>query len=99
MAALGTQIMLQRVSHGCLSMQDTETDRRPYHRNCSCALHKPNTLYSKSRSQQKNSLFLKKQPLKVIISLRATTSSSVSHYVRESSSKATDDQFRPLLNR
>uniref|UniRef100_A0A7N0TFP2 Uncharacterized protein n=1 Tax=Kalanchoe fedtschenkoi TaxID=63787 RepID=A0A7N0TFP2_KALFE len=99
MAAFATQILPQRVTHGCLSIQDIETDRRTYHCNCSCALHKPNTPYSKSCSQQNNSLFLKKQPLKVILSLTTTTSSTVSHFVKESSCKGIDDQFRPLLNR
>ncbi|KAK9098428.1 hypothetical protein Syun_025473 [Stephania yunnanensis] len=25
---------------GCLSVSDTEVERRPYHRNCGCALHR-----------------------------------------------------------
>ncbi|KAB2618843.1 hypothetical protein D8674_014712 [Pyrus ussuriensis x Pyrus communis] len=32
-------MMFRRVFEGSLSMQDTEIERRPYHKNCSCALH------------------------------------------------------------
>ncbi|ONH98556.1 hypothetical protein PRUPE_7G254100 [Prunus persica] len=33
-------MMFQCVFEGSLSMRDTEIERRPYHKNCSCALHK-----------------------------------------------------------
>ncbi|ONH98554.1 hypothetical protein PRUPE_7G253900 [Prunus persica] len=33
-------MMLQCAFEGSLSMQDTEIERRPYHKNCTCALHK-----------------------------------------------------------
>ncbi|RXH74318.1 hypothetical protein DVH24_029039 [Malus domestica] len=32
-------MMFRCVFEGSLSMQDTEIERRPYHKNCSCALH------------------------------------------------------------
>ncbi|KAF9614440.1 hypothetical protein IFM89_018585 [Coptis chinensis] len=32
--------LLRCVFDGCLSVSDIEIERRPYHRNCSCALHK-----------------------------------------------------------
>ncbi|KAJ4958811.1 hypothetical protein NE237_025922 [Protea cynaroides] len=32
--------LIQSVFEGCISMKDMEIERRPYHRNCSCALHK-----------------------------------------------------------
>ncbi|CAB4288758.1 unnamed protein product [Prunus armeniaca] len=33
-------MMFQCAFEGSLSMQDTEIERRPYHKNCTCALHK-----------------------------------------------------------
>ncbi|CAL9026414.1 unnamed protein product [Prunus brigantina] len=33
-------MMFQCVFEGSLSMQDSEIERRPYHKNCSCALHR-----------------------------------------------------------
>ncbi|KAL4564103.1 hypothetical protein LXL04_028155 [Taraxacum kok-saghyz] len=32
--------MFQRVYEGCISTDDMDVRRRPYHHNCSCALHK-----------------------------------------------------------
>ncbi|MCD7472569.1 hypothetical protein HAX54_013840 [Datura stramonium] len=48
MASGAAEIILQCVVDGSLSMLDMDIERRPYHRNCSCALHKkkgkqPNT--------------------------------------------------------
>ncbi|CAB4288763.1 unnamed protein product [Prunus armeniaca] len=33
-------MMFQCVFEGSLSARDSEIERRPYHKNCSCALHK-----------------------------------------------------------
>ncbi|KAK4369869.1 hypothetical protein RND71_009344 [Anisodus tanguticus] len=48
MATGAAAMMLQCVFDGSLSMSDMDIERRPYHKNCSCALHKqkgeqPNT--------------------------------------------------------
>ncbi|OIT33328.1 PREDICTED: uncharacterized protein LOC109242703 [Nicotiana attenuata] len=40
MATVAAEIMLQCVFDGSLSMSDMDKERRPYHKNCSCALHK-----------------------------------------------------------
>ncbi|PRQ46200.1 hypothetical protein RchiOBHm_Chr2g0086491 [Rosa chinensis] len=41
MTTLGVSgLMFQCVFEGSLSMKDTEIERRPYHKNCNCALHK-----------------------------------------------------------
>ncbi|KAL2502594.1 uncharacterized protein Fot_36442 [Forsythia ovata] len=40
MACEVAEIMLQMVFNGSISMYDMDIDRRPYHQNCSCALHK-----------------------------------------------------------
>ncbi|OMO80458.1 hypothetical protein COLO4_24090 [Corchorus olitorius] len=40
MASAGAgEMMLRCVLEGSLRMQEMEIERRPYHRNCSCALH------------------------------------------------------------
>ena len=60
--ATGTaQMMLQCIFNGSLSMQDKEIERRPYHRNCSYALHKSKGVCSNPCPQQSKSLFPKKQ--------------------------------------
>ncbi|PRQ46211.1 hypothetical protein RchiOBHm_Chr2g0086601 [Rosa chinensis] len=55
-------MMFQRVFEGSLSMQDTEIERRPYHKNCNCALHKSKRgACSDACPQQRNISFPKKQ--------------------------------------
>ena len=39
MASKAAEMMLRCVFEGSISMHDMEKERRPYHRNCSCALH------------------------------------------------------------
>ncbi|KAL5705259.1 hypothetical protein ACHQM5_023588 [Ranunculus cassubicifolius] len=42
------KVLLQCVYYeGCISVYDKEIERRPYHRNCSCALHKSKNGYRK----------------------------------------------------
>ncbi|KAI3422838.1 uncharacterized protein J3R85_011740 [Psidium guajava] len=40
MATLAAKMMLRYVLDGTLSLNDLEIERRPYHHNCGCALHK-----------------------------------------------------------
>ncbi|KAK3435726.1 hypothetical protein EUGRSUZ_C00432 [Eucalyptus grandis] len=40
MATIATEMMLRCVFAGSLLVNDVEIERRPYHRNCGCALHK-----------------------------------------------------------
>ncbi|EHA8591981.1 hypothetical protein COCNU_contig69151249G000010 [Cocos nucifera] len=44
MAAEAAHVMLQSVFDGCIAFFDNEIQRRPYHRNCSCALHRSSGL-------------------------------------------------------
>ncbi|KAJ0029780.1 hypothetical protein Pint_14698 [Pistacia integerrima] len=61
MGAIGaTEMMLKGVFHGSLSLDDTSIERRPYHRNCSCALHKLNGGFSAACSQKTHVSFPKK---------------------------------------
>ncbi|KAI3781989.1 hypothetical protein L2E82_12018 [Cichorium intybus] len=41
MATGAAAIMLHCVFEGSLSMSEIDKERRPYHKNCSCALHSP----------------------------------------------------------
>ncbi|KAK1403475.1 Cyclophilin-like peptidyl-prolyl cis-trans isomerase family protein [Heracleum sosnowskyi] len=41
MDATSGHMMNQYIYDSSLSMSDTDIERRPYHRNCSCALHMP----------------------------------------------------------
>ncbi|PRQ46212.1 hypothetical protein RchiOBHm_Chr2g0086611 [Rosa chinensis] len=63
MATLGISgMMFHCVFEGSLSMQDTEIERRPYHKNCNCALHRSmGDACSNACPQQRNISFPKKQ--------------------------------------
>lgn len=54
MATEAAKLMLQCINNGCLSLFDMDIERRPYHKNCSCALHKSegpiSTVCSRHRS-------------------------------------------------
>ncbi|KAJ0091457.1 hypothetical protein Patl1_14832 [Pistacia atlantica] len=61
MGAIGaTEMMLKGLFHGSLLLDDTSIERRPYHRNCSCALHKLNGGFSAACSQKTHVSFPKK---------------------------------------
>ncbi|KAK9947421.1 hypothetical protein M0R45_003047 [Rubus argutus] len=59
---MATKMMLQCVLEGSISMHDMEVEHRPYHRNCSCAMHKVKGSCSNACPQQMNISFPKKQP-------------------------------------
>lgn len=55
--------MLQCVLEGSISVHDMEVEHRPYHRNCSCAMHKMKGSCSNDAcSHQSNISFPRKQP-------------------------------------
>ncbi|KAL4571416.1 hypothetical protein LXL04_018175 [Taraxacum kok-saghyz] len=41
MASRAAVMMVHCVYEGSLSMSEVDKERRPYHKNCSCALHRP----------------------------------------------------------
>ncbi|KAF6147428.1 hypothetical protein GIB67_016785 [Kingdonia uniflora] len=45
MGSLVAEVVLQYVHKGCISAYDSEVQRRPYHRNCSCTLHKSKSVH------------------------------------------------------
>ncbi|CAL9028135.1 unnamed protein product [Prunus brigantina] len=56
-------MMLRSVIEVSISMHDMEIEHRPYHRNCSCALHKLKSICSNAcPPQQRNISFPKKKP-------------------------------------
>ncbi|KAK8602036.1 hypothetical protein V6N13_058303 [Hibiscus sabdariffa] len=55
-------MMLRCVLEGSLVMQEIEVERRPYHRNCSCALHNlKGVVCSSGCSRARNVSFSKKK--------------------------------------
>ncbi|KAJ1440100.1 hypothetical protein SESBI_02337 [Sesbania bispinosa] len=55
------QVMLRCVFDGSISMQSVEKERRPYHKNCSCELHKLKHGCSCAFPQQRMVAFPKRQ--------------------------------------
>ncbi|KAG6770216.1 hypothetical protein POTOM_025891 [Populus tomentosa] len=56
-----SDIMFRCVFDGSISMDSMEIERRPYHRNCNCALHRSKAGSSTSFPQPRNILFPEKQ--------------------------------------
>ncbi|KAL2481212.1 hypothetical protein Adt_34178 [Abeliophyllum distichum] len=82
MATAATDLMFRCVFEGSLSMCDMDIDRRPYHRNCTCALHKQKGICSNSVSHRSNISFPKKDLWNKcsLISVSASTFSSRSSH-------------------
>ncbi|KAE8126142.1 hypothetical protein FH972_020886 [Carpinus fangiana] len=106
MAAGAADMMLQCVYEGSLSMHDMEIERRPYHRNCSCALHKLKGVYSinacSSHHQRNNISFPKKNSWTDCCSLSISASKSSSQLpsllVDLSNRNREDDKFLQRLD-
>ncbi|CAN1169858.1 hypothetical protein LINPERHAP2_LOCUS28649 [Linum perenne] len=69
-------MMVQYVFDGSISFQDNEIRRRPYHRDCECALHEPNRNCSKILCIQKSLSFPKKTRGFLAMTAAASTSNS-----------------------
>ncbi|KAL5839907.1 hypothetical protein ACOSQ4_012515 [Xanthoceras sorbifolium] len=61
MASRAAEIVLGCVFNGSLSLHDLNIERRPYHKNCSCALHDLKGVCSNTCSKKNNLSFHKKQ--------------------------------------
>ncbi|XWS70795.1 hypothetical protein CRYUN_Cryun03dG0080000 [Craigia yunnanensis] len=61
MATGAAEMMFRCVFEGSITMQDSLIERRPYHRNCDCALHKLKGVCSSACSPTRNISFPKKQ--------------------------------------
>ncbi|EYU34914.1 hypothetical protein MIMGU_mgv1a019711mg [Erythranthe guttata] len=79
--------MLQCVLDGILSMCDLDMERRPYHRNCKCALHKSKAKCSLVNPLQRSISFPKREFRK---SYSCSLSSSLSSKIHDSSTRSRD---------
>ncbi|OMO52295.1 hypothetical protein CCACVL1_29278 [Corchorus capsularis] len=61
MATGAAEMIFQGIFEGSIVMQDSLIERRPYHRNCGCALHKLKGDCSSACSRTGNLSFPKKQ--------------------------------------
>ncbi|OMO52293.1 hypothetical protein CCACVL1_29275 [Corchorus capsularis] len=94
MATAGAgEMMLRCVLDGSLRMQETEIERRPYHRNCSCALHnlKGTICSSSSSCSRSRTISFSKKKTWNDVSLSMATS----HFSSQSSLVAASE-FRSL---
>ncbi|KAK9947413.1 hypothetical protein M0R45_003039 [Rubus argutus] len=89
-------MMFQCGFEGSLSMQDTEIERRPYHKNCNCAMHKSKGgACSNACPQQRNVSFPKKQSWKDGSLCMPASSSRVSSHL---SNTSTSTGNREIVN-
>ncbi|KAL8497818.1 hypothetical protein ACS0TY_021236 [Phlomoides rotata] len=58
---MSTDMIFRCVFDASLSLRNMDIERRPYHRNCECALHKTKGKCSHSVSQQRNVAFPRKE--------------------------------------
>ncbi|KAF7849455.1 hypothetical protein BT93_L0765 [Corymbia citriodora subsp. variegata] len=61
MATTAAETMLRCVFDGSLLINDVEIERRPYHRNCGCALHKLKGSHSTACSHHNRISFPRKE--------------------------------------
>ncbi|KAF9680693.1 hypothetical protein SADUNF_Sadunf06G0148100 [Salix dunnii] len=61
MASGAAEMILKCIFSGSISLSDMEIRRRPYHRNCKCALHNLKDICSDACPQQRSISFPKKQ--------------------------------------
>ncbi|KZV29618.1 hypothetical protein F511_00896 [Dorcoceras hygrometricum] len=61
MATVSADMMFQCVFDGSLSMSDMDIERRPYHKNCSCALHNLKDKCPHSGSRRRTLSFAKRK--------------------------------------
>ena len=82
MATGVAEVLLRCVFDSSISMHDVEIERRPYHRNCGCALHELKGVCFSSCSLQRNVSFPRKQAprsLSLTVSSLSSQSSVVSN--------------------
>uniref|UniRef100_A0A162A9Z1 Uncharacterized protein n=1 Tax=Daucus carota subsp. sativus TaxID=79200 RepID=A0A162A9Z1_DAUCS len=98
MDAVSGHMLPQYVFDSSLSLSDMDIERRPYHRNCSCALHKPKDARPRACFQHGNVAFSKIQSwIDCSMSVAATKSSSQSLFNSDLSGKNRDKDGLLLL--
>ncbi|KAJ9175253.1 hypothetical protein P3X46_013825 [Hevea brasiliensis] len=97
MAAGATEILLQCVFNGSISIHDVEIQRRPYHCNCKCVLHNLDGLCPSACTQNRTISFPKKQAWTgCSLSIRASKFSSHTSTCDDLSDKKREDPFKAL---
>ncbi|KAI3422839.1 uncharacterized protein J3R85_011741, partial [Psidium guajava] len=61
MATIAAELMLRGVFDGCLSINDVQIERRPYHRNCGYEMHRLKGSRSTTCSHHNNLSFPRKE--------------------------------------
>ncbi|KAL5547674.1 hypothetical protein UlMin_002905 [Ulmus minor] len=79
MATGAAEMMFRCVFEGSISMHDMEIERRPYHKNCGCALHNLKGVGSDVCPHQRKISFPKKQTWSECSMSMASTSTFSSH--------------------
>ncbi|KAI3839377.1 hypothetical protein MKX03_032659 [Papaver bracteatum] len=84
MAAVAAEGLIRCVFEGCISTSDTDIERRPYHKNCNCALHRSSSKSSsaattKCNSKKKLSYPMRRSWSEGCLALAAANSSSSSN--------------------
>ncbi|CAI9783093.1 unnamed protein product [Fraxinus pennsylvanica] len=92
MTTSAANLMFQYALEGSLSMCDMDIERRPYHRNCTCALHKQKATCSNAVSHRRNISFPKKELWNKcsLISVSASTISSRSSYFGDTTLRSSE---------
>ncbi|XP_031263957.1 uncharacterized protein LOC116122193 [Pistacia vera] len=99
MATIATEMMLRCATDCSLSLNDFNIERRPYHKNCGCALHKLKGVCSNDCSKQNNISFAKKKSwpdCSLSTTMVASTLSSISSNFSCQASRSTDTALSSL---
>ncbi|CAL5328018.1 unnamed protein product [Camellia sinensis] len=92
MATVAAEMMLRCVFDGSLSMHDVEIERRPYHRNCTCAMHNSKGACSTASSEHRSISFPKKELRnECALSMTASKFSSQSSFLSDSLVRSRED--------
>ncbi|KAI3946649.1 hypothetical protein MKW92_049734 [Papaver armeniacum] len=76
MAAAAAEGLIRCVFEGCISTSDTDIERRPYHKNCNCALHRSSAATTNCNSKKKLSFPIRRSWSEGCLALAAANSSS-----------------------
>ncbi|KAK3025804.1 hypothetical protein RJ639_040710 [Escallonia herrerae] len=100
MSTAAAEMMLQCILGGTLSLNDMDIKRRPYHKNCSCALHKSKAARPTACLQHGNISFPRKQQWNDFsLSKVAAKSSSQTSNPIEFSGRNTEEANEALSSR
>ncbi|KAL7190966.1 hypothetical protein ACSBR2_023105 [Camellia fascicularis] len=100
MATVAAEMMLRCIFDGSLSTHDLEIERRPYHRNYTCAMHKSKGACSTACFEHTSISFPKKELWnECSLSMSASKFSSQSSFLSDSSFRTSEDTDHEALSR